>query len=435
MVTTVQRKRPKASSTSTETKQIDSTKAADALKVETKSKTANNQPVSRSGSDLSARLAAVMSEKGSRSSSPSPSGRSTPKPKAKGESQQTPPVETTASQREEKKQEEDEEGEEEMSTQLNQEDESSLKDAQQINSIVDSESKALDTTNAVSSVEAPTEPVNSDSIQEKDEESPAPAVKRDDGTDDITMVQEEADKEDQNGIGEAQQIEEISEARQSLDTASVKEKDNSIPPASEEVEAPQTKEAEETKAEHTSNNLPDHENESVTEPSAKTLPSKPDTTSSTDDGEKWNAIIRQREEQVLTVMKSNAELHEQLQQLHETSDMEITSLKAKIDDLMSSKTGNKQVDDLRSQLTAKDTQIQGLMAEGEALSKRELKHMNALKKLRAEKQESEKSIQDLQKKVEKGSSDLVEANAKIARMTESEKKANGKLSCIAYPLH
>lgn len=62
---------------------------------------------------------------------------------------------------------------------------------------------------------------------------------------------------------------------------------------------------------------------------------------------------------------------------------------------------------------------------GEKLSKTELKHGNVIKRLRSEKQDMEKTIADLQKKVEKSSSDLVEANAKIMRISESERRLQG----------
>jgi hypothetical protein len=251
---------------------------------------------------------------------------------------------------------------------------------------------------------------------------------RDDAGDDVSESPQIAQvKKDVNGSSEAAQSGKVTEEPQPLELTAEKVEDDTI------FEADQIQE---TELIDSTSIVPTNDDEKAVETSSDT--SQPLSqlvgNSVTDDSEKWNAIIRQREDQVLSVMKSNAELHEQLQQLQESSDMEIAKLKAKVDDLMSSKTGNKLVDDLRTQLAAKDTQIQGLMAEGEALSKRELKHMNALKKLRAEKQESEKNLQDLQKKVEKGSADLVEANVKVVRMTESEKKANGKRSMCCLVL-
>lgn len=65
---------------------------------------------------------------------------------------------------------------------------------------------------------------------------------------------------------------------------------------------------------------------------------------------------------------------------------------------------------------------------GEKLSKTELKHTTAIKRLRAEKQEQEKSLADLQKKIEKTSADLVEANAKLMKAGETEKRSQGIVS-------
>lgn len=228
---------------------------------------------------------------------------------------------------------------------------------------------------------------------------------------------------------EQETMEAIHEDKVDMDSTetSIVYETSTVNPENEEEQSSKDVDSQETKDEIIREPAVDNSDDAIApvEDTPVSVPQE-DSTSSAKEDEKWNAIIRQREEQVLSVMKSNAELHEQLHQLQDSSDAEISRLKAKIDELMSSKSGNKLVEELRSQLTAKDTQIQGLMAEGEALSKRELKHMNALKKLRADKQEAEKSLQDLQKKIEKGSSDLIEANAKVARMTEVEKKNSGK---------
>lgn len=45
--------------------------------------------------------------------------------------------------------------------------------------------------------------------------------------------------------------------------------------------------------------------------------------------------------------------------------------------------------------------------------------------MRSEKQDLEKIVADLQKKVEKSSSELVEANVKMMRVSESEKRLQG----------
>lgn len=62
---------------------------------------------------------------------------------------------------------------------------------------------------------------------------------------------------------------------------------------------------------------------------------------------------------------------------------------------------------------------------GEKLSKNELKQTTTIKRLRAEKQEIEKYMTELQKKLDKTISDLNESNTKSKRTMESEKRAQG----------
>jgi hypothetical protein len=424
MVTTVQRKRAKAPGAPASNKQTESTASP---KLDAKTIATNNQVSSRPGSDLSARLAAVMSEKSSRASSPSPSGASTPKLKPKAGSKQTPETEPTTQTSDEKT--DDITDVVEDSTILSKQNDEEPQKFSQMEELTEEPVKKADdaATDSTSISQEANGPANTESEQKEDEESLLSAM-RDDAGDDVSESPQIAQvKKDVNGSSEAAQSGKVTEEPQPLELTAEKVEDDTI------FEADQIQE---TELIDSTSIVPTNDDEKAVETSSDT--SQPLSqlvgNSVTDDSEKWNAIIRQREDQVLSVMKSNAELHEQLQQLQESSDMEIAKLKAKVDDLMSSKTGNKLVDDLRTQLAAKDTQIQGLMAEGEALSKRELKHMNALKKLRAEKQESEKNLQDLQKKVEKGSADLVEANVKVVRMTESEKKANGKRSMCCLVL-
>ena len=52
--------------------------------------------------------------------------------------------------------------------------------------------------------------------------------------------------------------------------------------------------------------------------------------------------------------------------------------------------------------------------------------MSVIKKYRAEKQEFERNANELQKKIDRTSSDLVEANGKIIRANELEKRLQGK---------
>ena len=58
--------------------------------------------------------------------------------------------------------------------------------------------------------------------------------------------------------------------------------------------------------------------------------------------------------------------------------------------------------------------------------------MSVIKKYRAEKQEFERNANELQKKIDRTSSDLVEANGKIIKANELEKRLQGKLNIYIY---
>lgn len=427
MVTTIQRKRPKASAAA---KPVDSTKAPESPKSDSQGKLSNTQPASRSATDLSARLAAVMSEKAGRSPSPSNSGRSTPKPMAKdtiSPSQTKPSSEKNV--------------EKDGDVSKLEEQEQPLVETSGKQAIVDNQ-QDIPSGEAEKEVE-PTTTDNAPMSPEENKSQGTEPEQTEDSTIPIVEVEEKQKVEDNkpqplleptnaaledNVPKEHETMEAMDEDKMDVDSTetSTAYETSAANVENEEEQPSEDVDSREGKDETIVEPAVDNSDEAIVpvEDTPISVPQEHSTSSANED-EKWNAIIRQREEQVLSVMKSNAELHEQLHQLQDTSDAEISRLKAKIDELMSSKSGNKAVEELRSQLAGKDTQIQGLMAEGEALSKRELKHMNALKKLRADKQESEKSLQDLQKKIEKGSSDLIEANAKVARMTEAEKKNSG----------
>ncbi|CAO3612270.1 unnamed protein product [Mucor fragilis] len=154
-------------------------------------------------------------------------------------------------------------------------------------------------------------------------------------------------------------------------------------------------------------------------------------------------ILEQRETQLMQVMENITKLHDQMQQLQENADKKENQLQAKIDQLEAKIKQNEgenaqagspailqksvkrleaTVDDLRKQMLAKDEKIQGLLHEGEKLSKVELKHSTTIKKLRLEKTEADKSTAELTKKLEKATSDLSQASQKGTKQTENEKR-------------
>ncbi|KAL9537491.1 hypothetical protein MBANPS3_011736 [Mucor bainieri] len=154
-------------------------------------------------------------------------------------------------------------------------------------------------------------------------------------------------------------------------------------------------------------------------------------------------ILEQREVQLMQVMENITKLHDQMQQLQDNADKKETQLQAKIDQLEAKIKQNEgenaqagspailqksvkrleaTVDDLKKQLLAKDEKIQGLLHEGEKLSKVELKHSTTIKKLRLEKTETDKNVAELTKKLEKATLELSQASQKGTKQTENEKR-------------
>ncbi|KAI8388500.1 uncharacterized protein BYT42DRAFT_543789 [Radiomyces spectabilis] len=154
-------------------------------------------------------------------------------------------------------------------------------------------------------------------------------------------------------------------------------------------------------------------------------------------------ILEQREKQLLQAMETIAKLHDQMHQTQKEHESEIKEiekllLKAQESSGKSSGPSNYQmkklentINDLKRQISTKDEQIQGLMNEGEKLSKNELKHSNTIKKLRAEKNDQEKTITEMQKKIDKTSADLVDANAKYMKLSEGEKRLQESVSTLS----
>ncbi|KAI9303172.1 hypothetical protein BJ944DRAFT_241684 [Cunninghamella echinulata] len=163
-----------------------------------------------------------------------------------------------------------------------------------------------------------------------------------------------------------------------------------------------------------------------------TIPSNPVSSSDLDNDNK-DKILAQREQQLLQAMETIAKLHDQihnLQQEGEESNSQIKSLQDQLQNQSTSQSSSRNIkkyetviQDLNKQLMNKEEQIQGLLQEGEKLSKNELKQTTVIKRLRAEKQEIEKNMTELQKKHDKLNSDLNESNIKSKRTIEAEKRA------------
>ncbi|KAI9007735.1 TATA element modulatory factor 1 TATA binding-domain-containing protein [Hyaloraphidium curvatum] len=135
-------------------------------------------------------------------------------------------------------------------------------------------------------------------------------------------------------------------------------------------------------------------------------------------------VVEQRERQLMTAMEENRNLHVLVEQLRE----QISALESR-PRASSDAGGGAQVAELRrlleereEEVTAKEQVIVELMAEGEKLSKAELKASQSIKDLKKEKKEQEKLVQDLNKKMEASVSEIAELKLQIGRFLEGEKK-------------
>lgn len=82
---------------------------------------------------------------------------------------------------------------------------------------------------------------------------------------------------------------------------------------------------------------------------------------------------------------------------------------------------------LAKKLAEKDEQIALLMEEGQALSKKELNHLNSIKKFRSKVGQDEKTIIDLKKKLAKAESNATEAVERAKRAEAAAKTAEQKV--------
>lgn len=85
---------------------------------------------------------------------------------------------------------------------------------------------------------------------------------------------------------------------------------------------------------------------------------------------------------------------------------------------------------LEKKLADKDEQVALLMEEGQKLSKKELTHLNTIKKLRAKMQEDSKELAEAKRKQEKAEKDAVIAMERGKKAEASEKRLNERLKLI-----
>ncbi|KAI8342678.1 hypothetical protein BC941DRAFT_145864 [Chlamydoabsidia padenii] len=151
-------------------------------------------------------------------------------------------------------------------------------------------------------------------------------------------------------------------------------------------------------------------------------------------------ILAQREQQLLQAMETIAKLHDQIHGLQQDSDKatsQIKTLQNRLEEQQASQTSSRNgkkleltIQDLNKQLVSKEEQIQGLLKEGEKLSKNELKQANTIKKLRLEKQDQDKTLADTRKRLDKANADLNDVTSKSKRSGETEKRARESVKML-----
>ncbi|ORZ09254.1 TATA element modulatory factor 1 TATA binding-domain-containing protein [Absidia repens] len=182
-------------------------------------------------------------------------------------------------------------------------------------------------------------------------------------------------------------------------------------------------------------------NQPVTSETHAELDEKNNTTTiATSNKSDKDRILAQREQQLLQAMETIAKLHDQIHGLQQDGDQataHINSLQKRLQDQSTSQASTRNVkklelsiQDMTKQLDSKEEQIQGLLKEGEKLSKNELKQTTTIKRLRTEKQDQDKTLTDIQKKLDKANADLVDITAKSKRASEGEKRAQDSIKML-----
>ncbi|KAF9423619.1 hypothetical protein BGZ94_008236 [Podila epigama] len=162
------------------------------------------------------------------------------------------------------------------------------------------------------------------------------------------------------------------------------------------------------------------------------------------DVQQLKRVVEQREEQLFKVMQEHSQLLEKFRDLEDAKAAQETLQNAKVTGLEKIVEGQKKelelarvsnltsqpksiqktLEEQRALLEEKDEQIRGLLAEGEVLSKKELKSLTIIKTLRAKGIETEKTQQDVQRKLDRALADHSEAQQKFARLADENKQLN-----------
>lgn len=135
--------------------------------------------------------------------------------------------------------------------------------------------------------------------------------------------------------------------------------------------------------------------------------------------------LNTRERQLMSAMEENRNLNVLVEQLRS----QIAGLERKAAD-----GGNRELrrllEEREEEVAAKEQIIQELMAEGEKLSKAELKATQTIKDLRKERKEHEKSTQEMQKKFEASVAEIADLKGQIAATSDTERSLRDALRTL-----
>jgi hypothetical protein len=288
-------------------------------------------------------------------------------------------------------------------------------------------SSALDT-NKPEELEKEIKAVEEKSDKEETKEKEAEEISTEITIDEPQQQQKEEEEEEET----VKENEELEEKKDKVETSVVEKKPEEKPV---EKPAPITEKKQEEEEEE------EEEQEETKVLEVKVKSQKPSTGKDSKD-----AILEQREQQLFQAMENIAKLHDQIHQLQEKETIytsHISELEEKISQHEQENSNpapntpknvkrlEATVEDLKKQITIKDDKIQGLLQEGEKLSKIELKHSTTIKKLRLEKTEQDKTVADLQKKLEKATTDLTESTQKGTKHSENEKRLQESVKLLS----
>ncbi|KAI1314422.1 hypothetical protein EDD11_002209 [Mortierella claussenii] len=161
-------------------------------------------------------------------------------------------------------------------------------------------------------------------------------------------------------------------------------------------------------------------------------------------------VLEQREEQLFKAMQEQSSLLERIRDLEDAKAADETLKATKIaglekiiatqrKELEAARGSNltsqprsiqKTLEEQRVLLEDKDEQIRGLLAEGEVLSKKEFKHLTAIKSMRTKSIEAEKLQVDTQKKLDKALSDHAELQIRLNKLTEENKQLHDSVKTL-----